>query len=303
MRYGRCAAAVSLRLRTSNPRSSPVQYRLAMRSPEPISVLRLFGPDRAALLDLLVNLPAEDWDRPTRCEGWSVKDVADHILGGDLANLSRRRDGYRRDEPARDQDLVSFLNESNDIWMQAARRLSPRLVCELLGAYGPPLFDYFASLDLTAMGPAVFWAGPQAAPVWLDVARQYTECWHHQQHIRDAVGRPGQTEPRFLYPVLSTFAFALPVALRHADAPNGSSVHLHISGASGGDWSAVRDETGWQLYLGVSQSEVARVEIDQDPAWRLYTKGLTPAQARAAATIAGDRELGQYFLEAVAIIA
>ncbi len=274
-----------------------------MRSPEPIPVLNLFAPDRTALLDLLVNLPADDWDKPTRCEGWSVKDVADHILGGDLANLSRRRDGYRRDDPALDQDLVSFLNDTNDIWMQAARRLSPRLVCALLREYGPPLFDYFASLDLTAMGPSIFWAGPQPAPVWLDVARQYTECWHHQQHIRDAVGRPGQTEPRFLHPVLATFAFALPVALRNADAPKGSSVHLHISGISGGDWSAVRAEPGWQLYLGVSNSAAARVEIDQDSAWRLYTKGLTPAQAQAAATITGDRELGEQLLAAVAIIA
>jgi hypothetical protein len=52
----------------------------------------------------------------------------------------------------------------------------------------------------------------------LELAREYTERWLHQQHIRDAVGAPGQTDPRFLAPVLATFAHAFPVALRRVTA-------------------------------------------------------------------------------------
>ena len=37
---------------------------------------------------------------------------------------------------------------------------------------------------------AVNWAGPEPAPIWLDPAREYTERWVHQQHIRDAVRNP-----------------------------------------------------------------------------------------------------------------
>ena len=185
-----------------------------MQPPHPLVVLDLFADDRTALLSLLAALNADDWEQATTCDGWSVKDVASHILGSDLANLSRRRDGYQGDAPAPGQDLVSFLNGSNDIWMHAARRLSPRVVYDLLAAAGPPLFDYFASLDLLALGAPVSWAGPAPAPVWLDVAREYTERWHHQQHIRDAVGQPGQTDPRFLHSVLATFAYALPATIR-----------------------------------------------------------------------------------------
>jgi uncharacterized protein (TIGR03083 family) len=274
-----------------------------MRPPDPVSVLDLFAEDRAALLELLTSLSAEDWDTPTPCEGWSVKDVADHILGGDLANLSRRRDEYARDAPAPDQDLVIFLNDSNDTWMRAARRLSPRLVCDLLREVGPPLFAYFASLDLMAIGAPVFWAGPRPAPVWLDLAREFTERWHHQQHIREAVAQPGQTEARFMFPVLATFAFALPVALRDADVALGTIVHLHVEGAGGGDWSVQRNEHGWRLYLGRPTAAAAHVTVDQADAWRLYTKGLAPAQAQAAATITGAQNLGQHLLDAVAIIA
>src|SRR6266852_4119801 len=74
----------------------------------------------------------------------------------------------------------------NDDWVRAARRLSPHVMRDLLAAAGPLLFAYFASLDLAATGGPVSWAGPAPAPVWLDVAREYTERWHHQQHIRDA---------------------------------------------------------------------------------------------------------------------
>jgi uncharacterized protein (TIGR03083 family) len=281
----------------------PLGPKLHMQLPDPIAVLDLFADDRAALLTLLASLDADDWDRTTSCDGWSVKDVAGHILGGDLANLSRRRDGYQGDAPAPGQDLVSFLNGSNDRWMRAGRRLSPRLVCDLLAAAGPPLSDCFASLDLLALGAPVSWAGPAPAPVWLDVAREYTERWHHQQHIRDAVGQPGQTDHRFLHPVLATFAYALPMALQDTDASIGTIAHLHVTGEAGGDWSVKREHNGWQLYTGLPAAAAARVDLDQDRAWRLYTKGITPQEAQRTATFSGDHHLGQRLLDAVAIIA
>ncbi len=33
------------------------------------------------LVDLLAGLDAADWDRPTDCEGWSVRDLAGHLVG------------------------------------------------------------------------------------------------------------------------------------------------------------------------------------------------------------------------------
>ena len=89
------------------------------------------------------------------CEGWSVKDVAGHILGIDLGNLSRRRDGYKGEVPLPGEDIVTHVNRINDDWMLAARRLSPRLIRDLLETVGPPLFAYFASLDLNTLGGPV----------------------------------------------------------------------------------------------------------------------------------------------------
>jgi uncharacterized protein (TIGR03083 family) len=60
---------------------------------EVVVVTHLFAPERASLLELLSSLSAGQWQSATVCPGWSVKDVALHLLGGDIDLLSRRRDG------------------------------------------------------------------------------------------------------------------------------------------------------------------------------------------------------------------
>ena len=56
-----------------------------LQPPSPVQTLDLFADDRAALLQLLSSLTPDEWNRPTVCSNWSVKDVALHVLGGDLA--------------------------------------------------------------------------------------------------------------------------------------------------------------------------------------------------------------------------
>jgi uncharacterized protein (TIGR03083 family) len=274
-----------------------------MHSLDPIDVLDLFPEERAALLSLLSGLSPDEWALPTVCEGWSVHDVAAHILGGDLGNISRRRDRFQSVSNLPGEQLVPFINRFNDDWVQAARRLSPRVLTDLLGVTGPQLFDYFATLDLSALGSGVSWAGLDPAPIWLDVAREYTERWLHQQHIRLAVDKPGLTERRFLHPVLATFVYALPVTFRDTTAPPGTTVHLHVDGEAGGDWTVTRANDSWVLFSGSPPTPQARVTMDQSTAWKLFTKGLTPSRAEHEITFQGDSALGKPILRAIAIIA
>lgn len=274
-----------------------------MQTPEPVEVLDLFSLERASLLELLEGLTPEEWAKPTACGDWSVKDVALHVLGGDLGNISGRRDGTWGLNPTPGEGFGAFLNRINEEWVATARRLSTRVIMDLLAWSGPQLFDYFATLDLGAAGGTVTWAGPEPAPVWLDVAREYTERWMHQQHIRDAVDRPGFTAPRFFAPVLATFVYALPQTFRDVDAPAGTVMQLYIRGDSGGNWALARDDNRWRLYSGKAEKSEAQVTLDQSIAWRLFTRGLTTEEAEREATIEGDRRLGLQVLRAVAIIA
>jgi uncharacterized damage-inducible protein DinB len=65
-----------------------------MKTPEPIFTAHLFAELRRQLLDLLQGLQPDEWGRPTAATKWNVKDVVAHLLGGDVGNLSRRRDAY-----------------------------------------------------------------------------------------------------------------------------------------------------------------------------------------------------------------
>lgn len=275
-----------------------------LRDPEPIVVVDLFQPMLDALLDLLGVLSADDWGMPVSPGGWTVKELAQHLLGGDIGILSRQRDSYRPGETpiAGWDELVALINALNDSWVSATRRISPRLLRELLAFTGPQVCDHFRSLDLTALGAPVSWAGPEAAPVWLDVAREYTERWHHQQQIRDTVGRPGLKEPRFFAPALDAFVRALPHTYRAIPAPEGQCIALRITGDSGGDWLLRRAQT-WQLYAGVYPGADAMVRIDQEIAWRLFTRGITKDEAAAQAHMTGDQALGDTALTMVSVIA
>jgi uncharacterized protein (TIGR03083 family) len=92
-------------------------------------VTHLFSPERASLLELLSALSAGQWQAPTVCPGWSVKDVALHLLGDDIDLLSRRRDGAAPADtpgkPAGFQELVTSLDRLNQSWVEATRRISP----------------------------------------------------------------------------------------------------------------------------------------------------------------------------------
>ncbi len=279
-----------------------------MKTVDPIDVVDLFAGEREALLRLLASLSDTGWATPTVCPGWTVKDVALHLLGVDMANLSRRRDGFRAPDaqgPVGEAhaDLVAFLTRFNESWVEATRRLSPRLLCELLAFTDPAVVAYYRSLDLDALGEPVSWAGPQPAPVWLDVAREYTERWVHQQQIRDALQRPGLKEPRYVAPVLAAFVHGLPPALSTVAAPAGTRVRLVVSGPAGGVWLALRPGDAWVLGQDEEGTAAATVTLDQETAWRLFTKGITRDVALQHARLEGDRSLADRMLDTVSIIA
>jgi len=276
-----------------------------MEKPQPIIVTHLFPELLEHLLALLADLTAEEWAKPTVCAGWSVKDVTLHLLGIDVGILSRRRDQFSPATPSihSADELVALINDLNASWLRATQRLSPRLACDLLRFTGTQVCDYYRTLDPYAQGGPVSWVGPEPAPVWLDLAREYTERWHHQQHIRDVIGQPGLKEPRYLAPALDAFVRALPRTYRHVDAPEGTLVTLTIQGPSGGRWSLLREAGRWRLFLEIAQEPDAEVVIGEDSAWRLFTRGLDGPQAQARVAMLGDRSLGVYVLDMVAIIA
>ncbi|PRX92488.1 maleylpyruvate isomerase family mycothiol-dependent enzyme [Allonocardiopsis opalescens] len=272
----------------------------------PIDARPLFAVAHAALMDLLRELPEPDWRRPTACPGWSVRDLAAHVLGDHLNRLSRGRDGHTGVlAPRPGETLPAFLDRINDDWVRTARAFSTRVLLDLLDLAGAQIAAYWSGMDdaeMAALGEPVTWAGDAPAPVWLDAARDHTEYWTHEQQIREAVGRPGRFAPEVFGPVLDTFMRALPHTLSGAGGTCGSEVTVTVTGPAGGRWTCRHDGAAWTLRRDGAEHPDAAVEFDPDTAWRLCTRGITPELAAERARTTGDPALTGAVLRMVSII-
>lgn len=269
-----------------------------------IETAHLFLPLHQELIALLRSLEAAAWDAPTAAGRWRVRDVAAHLLDGDVRKLSAQRDGVGV-APAQPlhgwADLVAFLNELNASWVQAARRISPRLLIQFLEVTGAQVASLVESLnpDAPALYP-VAWAGDDVSPNWFDTAREYTERWHHQAQIRDAVGAAPLYEKRWMHPVLDAFVRALPHRYRSIEAPEGSMLLVVIECGAGGEWTMIREAASWRLWVGRAERPNATVTVSAKAAWKLFTKD---SRAAAQVRLEGNHALAEPFLTTVAVMA
>jgi hypothetical protein len=262
---------------------------------------------------LLRKLSPEEWNLPTVSSKRRVQDVASHLLDGSLRRLSLHRDGYhapdRSTQPRRDESLVAFLARLNEEWEVGTRRLSPRVIVDLMEQADRELSAWFASLD--PFGDAIFpvaWAGEERSANWMDVARDYAEKWHHAQQIFDATGRESAIlERRLFHPCLDIFLRALSWSLRDAETSPGAVVTVRIVGEAGGEWSVVRDEGGWDFVEhSVEDTPLCVVTVTQESAWKLFTRRLdweTALHRFPDIRIEGDRGLGYAVVEMVSVMA
>lgn len=272
----------------------------------PIDVVHLLPALDKKLMDLLKSLTPEEWQKPTIAKLWTVKDVAAHLLDGTIRTLSIFRDNYYGEQPTIHsyQDLVDFLNQLNADWVKAMKRLSPSLLICLHELTGPLFCDYFKSVD--PFGPSKFavdWAGETESKNWMEIARQYTEKWLHQQQIRDAVNKPGLMTLEFFYPFINIFMLALPHTYRHIDATEGTTVQLTVTSDIGGSWFLKKTAANWNLQKENIDHPTTTILIDPDISWKLFSKSLRAGQVRSQVTIHGDQALGETALNMVAVMA
>lgn len=275
-----------------------------LRPATKVDVRQVMEQERAELVRLLGSLTGEESSEPTVCEGWTVRDLAVHLLADDLSFLSRNRDAHLNhgDSPPDWDAMVQVLDEINNRWVEAARFLSTRLLAELLESTGRLVPQFLESVDPSAPGEVVSWAGPDPAPWWLVGAREFTERWVHHQQIRDALKKPGLNGPSFVGPILATAMHGVPRVYHQFDAAEDTTVAIDVTGRAGFSWAVRRDEGGWKLYEGLTREADARVSIDQDTAWRFLMGMSTASAARRNATVEGDKKVAKPFFSAVSAI-
>ena len=267
-----------------------------------IPTTHLFAVLEEKLLSLLSSLTPEEWDKPTIAKLWTVKDVAAHLLDGNLRTISMLRDQYFG-ETITNENLVAMLNRLNADFVTAMKRVSPALLVQLMEVTGKQYTQLVTSGD--PMAPAVFgvsWVGEQQSVNWFHVAREYTERWHHQQQIRDAVNKPGIVTRELYYPVIDTFMRAMPYTYRDTDAPANTVVQVTVSGNAGGDWFLIKKDT-WELVKENGLPVTAHTIIDGGAAWKLFTKSWRRTNIAEHVQVRGDKRLAEPVLDMIAVVA
>jgi uncharacterized protein (TIGR03083 family) len=125
--------------------------------------------------ELIASLDSAALDKPTRCEGWTVRDVAGHMVGQMTDVVEGRLDGLGTDEATARQAK------------ERAGRSSAELATELAE-------DRARGADMLALFDDAAWNGPVASdyPGTLGdgILALYYDAYLHADDIRAALGIP-----------------------------------------------------------------------------------------------------------------
>ena len=136
----------------------------------------------------------------------------------------------------------------------------------------------------------------------MDTGREYTERWHHQMQIREAVGAAALLQRRWLYPVLDLSARAFRRAFEPVEASVGTAVVFDVDAEGESAWSVVREEAGWRVSRGRSVRRDAEVQADAETAWKMFYNALDPEAVRQRLRISGDLTLAEPVIRTRAIM-
>ena len=273
----------------------------------PVQTLHLFLILDKMLIDLLNSLSDDQWNLPTIARKWTVKDVVAHLVDGNLRNLSTSRDRFFvKQEMAFHSytDLVNHLNQLNHEWTDAAKRLSPSILIDMLEVFGKQYVDHLHTLHPFEKAIySVAWAGQDVSENWFHIAREYTERFIHQQQIRDSVGASGLMTKELFYPFIQTLMYGLIPTFHKVEAEEGTSFKIVIASEIGGSWIIEKKDQGWIFNQDLKKELDVTLIIQPDIAWKLFSKGMTPVEAFPFVEIMGDVELASNALNMVSVMA
>jgi uncharacterized protein (TIGR03083 family) len=150
-----------------------------------------FIRQRKRLAEVMSLLSSEEWASPSRCEGWSVQDVAEHLAGVNQFFLLSIGSGLR-DEPS--QLLASFDPVKVPAAMvERARGAAPAATLERLIESNGELAALLSSV------PEDDWAKPAEAPpghiaVRAVCAHALWDAWIHERDVLLPLGLNQQIE-------------------------------------------------------------------------------------------------------------
>jgi len=263
-------------------------------------IVEVLADEWAEIVALGNDLGPEQWDSPSECPGWTVRDLVSHMVGTERSLLGEPEPP----EPPPTPHVKNEVGASNERWV-AERRHRP-------GSY---VLAEFAAVTVRRLAelrsrPAARFDEVGPSPVGMVPYREFLavrvmDCWVHEQDIRVATGRPGRIEGEPAAVALGRIAAAMPFVVgKRAAAPEGSSVRFEVTGPGGrrldiavrGGRAAPVEEPDWE--------PTATVTLDAGTFWRLGCGRISgdDAVGRGLVRLAGDDRLAAAVLGSMAFM-
>jgi uncharacterized protein (TIGR03083 family) len=249
-------------------------------------VVRLIADQRAALLAAIANAGPADWDRPTVCAPWTVKDVLAHMVEGEL-NLGRIYRGEVREQGYVDPE------EGIAKW----RALPGEAVRAALWQHGTA-----AQRVLDAMTEEV-WRAPIKAYGCREI-RQLVRLHAfdgsvHGHDLTDALEIAPVWDPALPYLTEFVVRAAPPTLRRHRLTPEGSLL------VSVGErrWRIVASDGGWTVdHSPAPHGDGGSVAADAETLVLWTTGRGDREELRKRLVVTGDEETGWRILESWRVV-
>lgn len=190
-------------------------------------IVDLLGEVWSEIASLGAELDPAEWEMPTDCPGWDVKDQFSHMIGTESFLLGRPAPSHK---PAPAEHVKNPIGESNEIQVDFRRSWPPEKVLEEFEAVTSERLEALAKMTDSDF------AADSWTPVGRGTYRDFMEirvfdCWVHEQDIRRAVERPGDLDSGPAQLSFERCVRNMPYIVgKKAGAPEGASVVFEVSG-------------------------------------------------------------------------
>ena len=248
-------------------------------------------------LDLLEQVPADQWATPTDLPGWDVHAVAAHIAHLEAILAGSPEETVEIGEPAHVTGLLGLYTEQGVV---ARRGRTPdEVINEIREAATARHTALLADppTDASARPERIFGGVPWD---WNRLLRNRPlDVWMHEQDIRRAVDLPGGMDSAGARHTASYLAESLGVVLaKRVGAPAGTTAVLEVGGQPPVAF-AVTDEGRGEQVVAVPDDPTVCLRLERE-AFVVLAGGRREAEP-GSVEITGDEDLGRRILGSFAV--
>lgn len=252
--------------------------------------LGLLRRESDQLAATLAGLAPSEWDRPTTCPPWAVRQLAAHLVRQVESYIGSVEQGMRGESgpPESREARAQRMN-------QLAAREPPEILADVRAA-ADRFEDWFGRLgpeQLGVLGPHSH--GPRSA-AWF-VEQRLAEVAFHRLDLDRSLGREAELDratARFLLPML--LELNLPAIVRRDGTGGDGTYQISVRGEPGAVWRLEFAPGSLAVTRG---ADGAAASFDGDPAalaLLLYGRATWPELERAGRlTVAGSRAAADRF--------